>query len=190
MKKFLLDTNAFFEMLSYLAGKNVRSDGYDFADILDGECFISKITELEVMSVIGKYARGDAPQWQRCFRQIGEDGAQCGHSYFHPGRRPWNKNLCKDMYKMVKEMTDGRNPLLHVRVLALSEAVLDRAELFLMHASKYKFGSQDALIAATSIVYSRQEGSIAVVTSDKGLRAAMKEEGICFVTPGSLPKGT
>lgn len=58
MKKYLLDTNAFFEMLSYLVGKNVRKDEYDFADIRQGECYISKITELEVLSVIGKYGRG------------------------------------------------------------------------------------------------------------------------------------
>ena len=47
MKKYLLDTNAFFELLSYLAGKNVRNDRYDFAEIQQGECYISKITELE-----------------------------------------------------------------------------------------------------------------------------------------------
>lgn len=45
MKQYLLDTNAFFEMLSFLAGKSVRKDGYDFSDIRKGKCYVSKITE-------------------------------------------------------------------------------------------------------------------------------------------------
>lgn len=107
MKKYLLDTNAFFELLSYLSGKTVRKDGYDFADIRQGECYISKITELEILSVIGKYGRGVPSQWQTCRRQISEEGEKCGKRYFFEGTRPWNKKLCAAMKKLVKEMIDG-----------------------------------------------------------------------------------
>ena len=74
MKRYLLDTNAFFEMLSFLAGKSVRRDEYNFEDMRQGECYISKITELEILSVIGKYGRGEPSQWQNCSRQIADDG--------------------------------------------------------------------------------------------------------------------
>lgn len=184
MEKFLLDTNAFFEMLSFVAGKNVRSDGYDFSSIRNGECYISKITELEILSVIGKYGRGEAPQWQKCSRQISEEGAKCGHNYFHKGQRPWNKKLCRDMQKLVKEMVNGNSPILKLNVLEVSDAVINRAEGFMMYAAKYKFGSQDALIAATSIINSSDEMPMVVVTSDKALRAAMAEEGVHFLVPG------
>ncbi len=183
-KKFLLDTNAFFEMLSYLAGKGVRRDEYDFADILEGECYISKITELEILSVIGKYGRGEAAQWQQCTRQICEDGTKCEHKYFYKGQKPWNKHLCRDMRKLVKEMINGSSIILKVNVLEINEAIINCAESFMMHAIRYKFGSQDALIAATSIIYSSDEMPMVVVTSDKSLRAAMKVEGVGFIVPG------
>lgn len=184
MKKYLLDTNAFFEMLSFLAGKNIRSDGYDFEEIQNSECYISKITELEILSVIGKYGRGEPAQWQKCARQIHEDGTRCNYSYFHKGQRPWNKKLCRDMQKLVKEMINGSSPVLKLKVLDVSEEIFNRAEGFMTHAFKHKFGSQDALIVATSIVHSSNEAPLVVVTSDRALRAAMIEEGVGFIVPG------
>lgn len=79
MKQYLLDTNAFFEILSFLAGKSIRRDGYDFADIRKEKCYVSKITELEILSVIGKYGRGMQDQWQACNRQIDMQGTKCTH---------------------------------------------------------------------------------------------------------------
>lgn len=55
----------------------------------------------------------------------------------------------------------------------------------MMHAVKDKFGSQDALIVAAAIVYSTITDPLFVVTSDRALRAAMKEERIDFIVPGS-----
>jgi predicted nucleic acid-binding protein len=184
MKKYLLDTNAFFEMLSYLAGRNVRKDIYDFADIRRGKCYVSKITELEILSVIGKYRRGEPSQWQKCTRQISIDGTKCNRQFYHIGKRAWNKKLCTDIHKLVKEMIEGTSPILTVHVLELSEDVIERAEVFMMHAAKHKFGSQDALIAATAIKHSIENDPMYVVTSDRGLRAAMLEEGMEFVVPG------
>ena len=55
-----------------------------------------------------------------------------------------------------------------------------------MHAVKHKFGSQDALIAATAIIHSTEIDPLFVVTSDRALRAAMKEEGMDFIVPGVI----
>lgn len=184
MKRYLLDTNVFFEMLSFLSGKNVRKDEYDFEEIRQGECYISKITELEILSVIGKYRRGEQSQWQVCNRQIAEDGTKCTRQHFHKGIKPWNQRLCKAMRKLIKEITNGTNSNLQVHVLNIDEEIINRAEGFMMHAIKYKFGSQDALIAATAIMYSTPIDPLLVVTSDKSLRAAMKEEGMQFIVPG------
>lgn len=184
MKRYLLDTNAFFEMLSFLAGKSVRKDEYDYGDIQQGECYISKITELEILSVIGKYGRGEAAQWQDCNRQIADDGTKCTHRYYHKGIRPWNRNLCNAMRKLVKEMIEGTSEILTLHVLDINEEIVNRAEGFMMHAVKHKFGSQDALIAATAIIQSEAENPLFVVTSDRALRAAMKAEGMDFIVPG------
>lgn len=184
MKKYLLDTNAFFELLSCLSGRNVRKDGYDFSDIRQGDCYISKITELEILSVIGKYGRGVPSQWQTCNRKTSEDGERCGKRYHYEGTKPWNKKLCAAIRKLVREMIEGRSTILKVNVLDINEDIINRAEGFMMHASRFKFGSQDALIASTALIYSTKEKSIYVVTSDKALRAAMKEEGMEFIVPG------
>lgn len=184
MKRYLLDTNAFFEMLSFLAGKSVRRDEYNFEDMRQGECYISKITELEILSVIGKYGRGEPSQWKNCSRQIADDGTKCTHQYFHKGINPWNKRLCIAMRKLVKEMIDGMSPVLKIHVLEINEDIINRAEGFMMHAVKHKFGSQDALIAATAIIRSTEKDPLFVVTSDRALRAAMKAEGMKFIVPG------
>lgn len=185
MKKYLLDTNAFFEMISYIAGENVRKDDYDFDNIRKGECYISKITELEIISVIGKYGRGEPSQWQKCERQISEEGLKCEHKFFYKGRRPWNKRLCTAINKLVKEMIAGTSPILKIYVLDVNECIINRAEGFMMHASNHKFGSQDALIAATAIIHSTRDDPMFVVTSDKALRLAMVDEGIGFIVPGN-----
>lgn len=184
MKKYLLDTNSFFEMLSYLAGRNMRGDSYGFEDVRKGECYISKITELEIISVIGKYSRGEPSQWQRCERQVSEEGAKCGCQYYHKGRKAWNKKLCAAVNKLVKEMIAGTSPILKLYVLDINRNIIERAEGFLMHANRYRFGSQDALIAATAIIYSTEDNPMFVVTSDKALRAAMIAEGMEFIVPG------
>lgn len=185
MKKYLLDTNAFFELISYLAGKKIRRDEYEYGDIIKGECYISKMTELEINSVIGKYGRGEPAQWQKCSRLLSEDGLQrCNHDYFFKGQKPWKKKVCRDMQKLVREILDGSSPILNVRVLDVTTEIIDRANNFMMLSFKYKFGSHDAIIAATAIIHSSEDDMMYVVTSDRALRAAMKEEGVDFIVPG------
>lgn len=187
MNKYLLDTNAFFELISFLAGKNVRRDEYKYEDIIKGKCYISKITELEIISVIGKYGRGEPAQWQKCNRLLSTDGTEiCEHQYFHKGQKPWKNKVCRDMIKLVKEILDGSSSVLNVTVLEVDSDIIMRAKGFMMLAFKYKFGSQDALIAATAIMHSTEDDIMQVVTSDRALRAAMKEEGMQFVVPGMV----
>ena len=63
--KYLLDTNAYFAVLKYLAEKKEnRIEKID--KIIREECYISKVTEIEIISVIGQYARGQARQIATC----------------------------------------------------------------------------------------------------------------------------
>ena len=143
------------------------------------------MTELEINSVIGKYGRGEPAQWQKCSRLLSEDGTQqCNHDYFYKGQKPWKKKVCRDMMKLVKEILEGNSSLLKVNTLDVSTAVMDKAKSFMLLSFKYKFGSHDAVIAATAIENSTKENIMYVVTSDRALRAAMKEEGVYFIVPG------
>lgn len=81
-------------------------------------------------------------------------------------------------------MIEGTSTILKINVLEIDEDIVNRAEGFMMHAVKYKFGSQDALIASTAIIHSTEENPMYVVTADKALRAAMKDEGMEFIVPG------
>ncbi len=55
MEDYLLDTNAYFAILRYVISQE-RNEKYE--RILNGNCCISKLTRIEIISVIGKYARG------------------------------------------------------------------------------------------------------------------------------------
>ena len=63
------------------------------------------------------------------------------------------------------------------QILSLSSDIMLEARNFLyQYADLYNFGSHDAIIAATAIVASAHLGSnLALVTSDKGLKAALRE---------------
>lgn len=68
MEKYLIDTNVFWEILCEMAGITIHGRKFDIGRIKNGECFISEITKVEIMSVMGKYARGEQAQWQLCNR--------------------------------------------------------------------------------------------------------------------------
>lgn len=71
---YLLDTNAFFEILCEIA--EIEIPGMKgFLKIIDGEkCYISRVTLIEIISVIGKYGRGETREWQICNKITGENG--------------------------------------------------------------------------------------------------------------------
>lgn len=75
MAKYLLDTNAYFAVLKYIVGEN-RNPAMEA--IANGDCYISELTQIEIISVIGQYARGKTAQKQVCDRVHGETGEICG----------------------------------------------------------------------------------------------------------------
>ncbi len=55
MAKYLLDTNAYFAILKYIVEEEHNSV---MEAIVNSKCCISKLTQIEIISVIGQYARG------------------------------------------------------------------------------------------------------------------------------------
>lgn len=176
---YLLDTNAFFEVLCETAEIEIpKTNGY--AKIIKGQkCYVSRVTLIEIISVIGKYGRGETREWQVCNRITGENGEICGKRFLNPGRKKWKNKAVRGMLKLVNEVTTGESELLKLEVLPVTEAVLQEAERFIHNAVNYKFASMDAVIASTARVYeSEHNEKMIVLTADKSLRRALQAENM------------
>ena len=187
MNKYLIDTNAFWEILCEIAGIPAKGKRFDIEEIKRGDCYISEITKVEIMSVMGKYARGEQAQWQLCNRVIKEDGTRCTTRYFTPGRKRWKNKQTAAMRKLVKDILEGNSQVFRIKVLPVTEDVIREAERFINYAFKYKFASLDAVIAGTACCYDKQ--NFQVVTHDASLRNALKDDGIHIVGELETVKG-
>lgn len=176
MEKFLIDTNALWEIICEIAGFPVRGKCFDIERIKRGECYISEVTRVEIMSVMGKYARGEQAQWQICNRITGDDGTRCSQRHYNPGRKKWKRKQIAPFRKLIDDIVNGRSSVFKVAVLPITHEVVSEAERFIDLAFKYKFASMDAMIAATAKCYGTDE--ICVVTHDGSLRRALVESGI------------
>ena len=67
---YLLDTNVFFDILRYFSGEDLSQNEFDLNEICSKKCYIAEITKIEIISVIGHYARGQNKELCLCTRQI------------------------------------------------------------------------------------------------------------------------
>lgn len=176
MEKFLIDTNAFWEIICEMAGIPMKGKRFDIERIKRGECYISEVTRVEIMSVMGKYARGEQAQWQICNRITGDDGTRCSLRHYNPGRKRWKRKQIVELRKLINDIVEGRNSIFKVTILPITHEVISEAERFIDLAFKYKFASMDAMIAATAKCYGVDE--ICVVTHDSSLRRALVDSNI------------
>ena len=174
---YLLDTNAFFEILCETAEISLPgAKGYS-EKIKGKPCYISRVTLIEIISVIGKYGRGETKGWQVCNRIIGENGEKCPNRFFNPGRKKWNRKRVMGMFKLVNEVTTGKSALLRLGVLPVTEPVLQEAERFIHNAVTHKFATMDAIIVATAKIYEREhKEKMTILTADKSLLGAIRME--------------
>ena len=70
-------------------------------------------------------------------------------------------------------------------ILKLEHASTEKArELLIKYADRYNLGSHDALIAGSLIVAREAKGmGLTLATSDRGLKAVLKDEAIPFFDP-------
>lgn len=170
MKKYLLDTNAYFALLKYISAENQNEI---IQDILSGECYISKVTQIEIISVIGKYARGNSGGKQVCDRIHGDTGVVCGRQFVMPRKIRWSQAKLKGWLRLEKEVSSGSNCLFNVKVLEINPDVIAEAEKFIQNALIFNFKSMDAVILGTAKANSSDDETMVVVTADKGLKAGM-----------------
>ena len=176
-KKYLLDTNAYFNLLKLLRQYNENALEYPdrIKQLLSGKLCISTITKVEIISVLGKYSRGNNGGRNKCNCIIAEDGTTCSHYKYNPPRKRWNKNRIKSWLQLIDETITGKSTLIQVQLLPFTEKTIDEAQRVVLHALTYNFGSMDSMIAATAKESIDNQESIIVVTSDKGLKACLQQ---------------
>lgn len=160
--KYILDTNAFFNFIKYVSlPQNEREELLDdnINKIKNADCYISLISTVEIISVIGKYARGGAGASTRM-----------------------KPKVVKKWIKLVEDIISGQSPILKISTLSFSEEIIVEAQNIIHYALIHNFGSLDAMIAATAKHhFGRQKyENMSLITSDKGLKACLNKCGIPY----------
>ena len=180
-EQFLLDTNAYFNFMKYTAFLKNEQDGASYVAelerIKEAECFISAISRMEIISVIGKYARGVSAHKEKCDCVIAEDGTRCDHYRYIAARKPMKQRLTANWIRLIEETVSGSSPVISLTVFPLSERLLEEAQRIVRHGLVHNFGSLDAVIAATLSDSRRIKAfeKMQMITSDKGLKACLEK---------------
>lgn len=174
-QEYLMDTNAFFNLLKAM---NPDSGGQDalseaIKELLSQKLTVSSITKVEIISVLGKYARGNQGGFQKCNCVISQNGQLCQNSRYLKPRKKWNSRTTKAWLQFIDEIFEGRSKLLSVEVEPFNTSTVSEAQNIIMHALTHNFASMDAMIAATAKIARKNDRNITVITSDKGLKACL-----------------
>lgn len=83
-KEYLLDTNAYYNLLKESREQQKGNSNFsaEIHTLTSGNLFISIITKIEIISVLGKYARRNNGGFQKCTRCISETGETCQHQWY------------------------------------------------------------------------------------------------------------
>ena len=179
-KDFLLDTNAYFNLLkeSRELEKGTSTFSSEINMLINGNVFISSITKVEIISVLGKYARGRSGGSHKCLRSVSETGELCQNMWYVSPEAKWNRRKVNKWLQLIKETTEGTSRLLSVGILPFDEKTIQNAEQIISNALVHNFASMDAMIAATAREAILNGRDMTVVTSDKGLKACLAKVSI------------
>lgn len=183
---FLLDTNAYF-----LLFQNPKNDSYYnlIEKIKTGEkisFFISEMTSLEIHSVLGKYRRISPSSPMSCDRKIvsADDPMTCQNTWIPPQKKRIKPRVFRDLRKYILDIESCKGPVC-AEILAVSKTSLSKGKRFLMkYSDRYSISSHDAVIMGTLLETREKEGiPLTMVTSDKSLKASLREEGMPVYDP-------
>lgn len=181
-KEYLLDTNAYYNLLKE-SRKHQKGDSAFSAEIrtlISSDLFISTITKIEIISVLGKYARGNSGGFQKCTRCLSEAGESCQNQWYTAPKPRWNQRKIRGWQKLIQETILGTSPLIAVNILPFDDKTIHTAEQLIVHSLVHNFASMDAMIAATAQEAIASGRDMTVVTSDKGLKACLSKANIAY----------
>jgi len=188
---FMLDTNAYS---IFFKQEDPRLYSNLVRKIGSGEIisfYISEITSMEIHSVLGKYRRGVSRQLQQCERKIimGNNIEKCSNIWLSCEKKRIKDKFFRAMQRLVSDI-EAQKGNIQATILKLDNNSIEKARnLLISYADRYNFGSHDALIAGSFITAKESGMNLTLITSDRGLKAVLKEESMSLydpLTPQSL----
>lgn len=176
-QEFLLDTNAFYNLLDKL--HHEASKEGDLSETIENlkkaNLIVSSITEIEIISVLGKYARGSSGSVSKCNCKISENGDICKNNRYIEPRKKWHIRRIKAWLQLLHDIFDGKSSLLKVKIEPFDLNTINAAKKIILYALEHNFASMDAMIAATAKLALESGRDITVITSDKGLKSCLSK---------------
>lgn len=174
MKQYLLDTNAFWEVLD---AWNKGNHSPKLPDDLwqQNQCtfFVAEITTMEIYSVLGKYLRGKNKEVQTCTREL-ENGVNCSNKWLQRAIKPISRSEGNEFIHLIRSILLNKNPYFNVSVIPTDSNILTNAITMLqMYSGINDLHSLDAIVAATG----RSTG-FTIITFDKKLKTVLKNAEI------------
>jgi len=183
---YLLDTNAYFLFLQSPKTQTCIDLENTLRNTGVISFFISEITSMEIHSVLGKYRRGSPRQLQRCDRVLEKKTSEdC--IWISPGRRPLTARLFRHLQKVISDMECQRGDIQASIIKIDEDSITEARDLLRKYADHYNFSSHDALIGGVALKAKEERGlQLTVVTSDKGLKSALRDESMLILDPNAL----
>lgn len=174
-QEFLLDTNAFYNLLKAMDPEASEQGALvdSIAILKQAKLVVSSITEVEIISVLGKYARGSQGGFSKCNCQISPEGHICQNNRYTAPRKKWNKKRVKAWLQLISDIFEGKSKLFTVVIEPFDSTTVAEAKNVITHALVHNFASMDAMIAATAKLARNNGRNVTVITSDKGLKACL-----------------
>ena len=110
----MLDTNAFYNLLKVINPETSEQSALvgSIAALKHTKLVVSSITEVEIISVLGKYARGSQGGISKCNCQISPEGHICQNNRYTAPRKKWNKKRIKAWLQLINDIFEGKSELL------------------------------------------------------------------------------
>lgn len=179
-QEFLLDTNAFYNLLKAMNPETSERSVLDgsLATLKNAKLIVSSITEVEIISVLGKYARGVQGGHSKCNCQISQEGHICQNTRYTAPRKKWSNKRIKAWLQLINDIFGGNSSLLTVNIEPFDLTTVAEAKNVINHALIHNFASMDAMIAATAKLARNNSRDVTVVTSDRGLKVCLSKIGV------------
>lgn len=170
MPNYLLDTNAFWEVI--ISWKNGILSANLPNDLIQNQVYtfsISEITAMEIYSVLGKKLRGKQKQVNLCSRTL-SDGTTCSNKWEQAAERKFSPHEGQAILHIIRAILLQKQVGFLVNIIPIDRTIISLAATLLeLYANKYDFRSLDSIVAATS-----QAGGFATVTYDTKLKNVLK----------------
>ena len=120
-------------------------------------------------------------QSQLCKRKVIDSGtySECNKTWISPKKKKMIPKVYRDILKMISDVETQRGDI-QATVIKIDAHCIEQAQnLLKKYSDRFAFSSHDALIAGSLITAKQRDGlNLTLMTSDKSLKAVLREESI------------